>query len=115
MAPTARTGWPSAPDDRGIVSRLRPRRSDLRIELIHPGIAHTTGDTIAWLPEHRVACVGDLLIPGRTPFCFMGSPTVMPRRSTTPRLTSAGCSTSPATPASPAPTRSPPTSARTPT
>jgi cyclase len=50
---------------------------ELRIELIHPGVAHTTGDTIVWLPEQRIAFAGDLLMPGRSPFCFMGSATGM--------------------------------------
>ena len=31
------------------------------IELIHPGRAHTTGDTIVYLPEDKVLYAGDLL------------------------------------------------------
>ena len=31
------------------------------IELIHPGIAHTAGDTMVYLPEDKVLYTGDLL------------------------------------------------------
>ncbi|MGP3948944.1 MBL fold metallo-hydrolase [Streptomyces sp. 7N604] len=43
------------------------------IELIHPGVAHTVGDTVVWLPEQRVVFTGDLIFSGGTPFVFMGS------------------------------------------
>ncbi|MFH8790439.1 MBL fold metallo-hydrolase [Streptomyces roseoverticillatus] len=46
---------------------------DTEIRLIHPGPAHTTGDTIAWLPEQRVVFTGDLVFNGGTPFLLMGS------------------------------------------
>ncbi|MFC5148580.1 MBL fold metallo-hydrolase [Streptomyces aureoversilis] len=46
---------------------------DTEVELIHPGPAHTTGDTIAWLPQHRVVFTGDLVFNGGTPFLLMGS------------------------------------------
>ncbi|MEV5336619.1 MBL fold metallo-hydrolase [Streptomyces werraensis] len=45
----------------------------LRAELLHPGPAHTTGDTAVWLPEQRVLFTGDLVMNGVTPFCPMGS------------------------------------------
>lgn len=44
-----------------------------RVELIHPGPAHTTGDTIVWLPERRVVFTGDLVFNGATPFVLFGS------------------------------------------
>ncbi|MFD3514393.1 MBL fold metallo-hydrolase [Streptomyces sp. NPDC058657] len=48
----------------------------LRAELIHIGpAAHTTDDTIVWLPEQRVLFTGDLAMNGVTPFCAMGSVT----------------------------------------
>ncbi|MFF4602240.1 MBL fold metallo-hydrolase [Streptomyces sp. NPDC001339] len=43
------------------------------VRLIHPGVAHTTGDTIVWLPRQRVVFAGDLVFHGGTPFLFMGS------------------------------------------
>lgn len=47
---------------------------DKRIELRHPGYpAHTTGDLIAWLPEHRILFTGDLLFNQVTPLVFTGS------------------------------------------
>ncbi|MFI1616578.1 MBL fold metallo-hydrolase [Streptomyces lydicus] len=46
---------------------------DIEVRLIHPGVAHTTGDTIVWLPERRVVFTGDLVFHGGTPFVFMGS------------------------------------------
>ncbi|MDQ0489479.1 MBL fold metallo-hydrolase [Streptomyces cellulosae] len=42
-------------------------------ELIYPGPAHTTNDTLVWLPRERVLFAGDILMPGCTPFVLMGS------------------------------------------
>jgi cyclase len=48
----------------------------LRAELIHIGpAAHTTDDTIVWLPDQKVLFTGDLAMNGVTPFCAMGSVT----------------------------------------
>nr|AAC18113.1 cyclase/dehydrase [Streptomyces roseofulvus] len=55
--------------------RLTLHHGDLRVELIHPGPAHTTNDTLVWLPEQRVLFAGDVLLPGATPFVLMGSVT----------------------------------------
>jgi cyclase len=47
---------------------------DLRCELRHVGTpAHTTNDSILWVPEHSVLFTGDLLFNGGTPFLLMGS------------------------------------------
>lgn len=46
-----------------------------RVELIHPGPAHTTGDTIVWLPEQKVVFAGDIVFSGVTPLVMMGSVT----------------------------------------
>ncbi|GHF40594.1 MBL fold metallo-hydrolase [Streptomyces mashuensis] len=53
--------------------RLALHVGDTEIHLIHPGVAHTVGDTIAWLPEQRVVFTGDLVFHGGTPFVLMGS------------------------------------------
>ncbi|MGW3010467.1 MBL fold metallo-hydrolase [Streptomyces sp. NPDC001219] len=45
----------------------------IEVRLIHPGVAHTTGDTLVWLPEERIVFAGDLVFHGGTPFVFMGS------------------------------------------
>ncbi|MFF0745870.1 MBL fold metallo-hydrolase [Streptomyces sp. NPDC004111] len=46
----------------------------LRAELIHIGpAAHTTDDTVVWLPDQGVLFTGDLVMNGVTPFCAMGS------------------------------------------
>ncbi|GAA2637893.1 MBL fold metallo-hydrolase [Streptomyces vastus] len=45
----------------------------VRAELIHVAPAHTTNDTVVWLPEQRVLFAGDLVMSGVTPFCLMGS------------------------------------------
>jgi cyclase len=44
-----------------------------RVELFHPGPAHTSNDTVVWLPDERVLFAGDIVLPGRTPFVLMGS------------------------------------------
>lgn len=53
--------------------RMTVHAGSLRAELLHPGPAHTTGDTVVWLPERRVLFTGDLVMAGVTPFCPMGS------------------------------------------
>jgi cyclase len=47
---------------------------ELRCEVRHVGTAaHTTNDSIVWLPERSVLFAGDLLFNGGTPFLLMGS------------------------------------------
>ncbi|WP_128375518.1 MBL fold metallo-hydrolase [Streptomyces cavernae] len=43
------------------------------VELLHPGAAHTIGDSIVWLPHRRIVFTGDLVFEGGTPFFLMGS------------------------------------------
>jgi cyclase len=53
--------------------RLNIYAGDLKIEAIFAGPAHTTNDTILWIPERRLLFSGDLLFNGGTPFVMMGS------------------------------------------
>ena len=47
---------------------------DLRCEVTYVGnAAHTTNDSIAWIPERKVLFSGDLLFNGGTPFLMQGS------------------------------------------
>jgi cyclase len=47
---------------------------DLRCEVRYVGTpAHTTNDSIVWLPERSVLFAGDLIFNGGTPFMLMGS------------------------------------------
>ncbi len=47
---------------------------DLRADVRHVGTpAHTTNDSIIWLPERKVLYCGDLLFNGGTPFLVQGS------------------------------------------
>jgi cyclase len=47
---------------------------ELRCEVSHVGgPAHTTNDSIVWIPERRLLFCGDLLFNGGTPFLLMGS------------------------------------------
>lgn len=47
---------------------------DLRCEVSYVGTpAHTTNDSIVWIPERSVLFCGDLLVNGGTPFLLMGS------------------------------------------
>lgn len=47
---------------------------DLRAEVRHVGTAaHTTNDSIIWIPERSVLFCGDLIFNGGTPFLLMGS------------------------------------------
>ncbi|MEU3756417.1 MBL fold metallo-hydrolase [Streptomyces olivoreticuli] len=53
--------------------RLTLHVGDVRAELLHLGPAHTSNDTVVWLPEQRVLFAGDLVMNGATPFVPMGS------------------------------------------
>ncbi|MBO1332630.1 MBL fold metallo-hydrolase [Streptomyces sp. VRA16 Mangrove soil] len=53
--------------------RLVLHLDDRRAELLHVGPAHTTNDTVVWLPHERVLFAGDVLMSGCTPFVLMGS------------------------------------------
>ncbi|NJP46064.1 MBL fold metallo-hydrolase [Actinacidiphila epipremni] len=53
--------------------RLTLHVGGIRVELYELGIAHTTSDTVAWLPEQRVLFAGDVVLPGCTPFVLAGS------------------------------------------
>ncbi|MET7338310.1 MBL fold metallo-hydrolase [Nonomuraea sp. NPDC005650] len=54
--------------------RLTVHLGELRVELIHPPVpAHTTNDTVVWVPERGVLFTGDVVMSGVTPFCLMGS------------------------------------------
>jgi len=47
---------------------------DLRAQVRHVGTAaHTTNDSIVWMPERSVLFCGDLIFNGGTPFLLMGS------------------------------------------
>jgi cyclase len=53
--------------------RLTLHTGATTLELSHPGPAHTTDDTVVWLPRQRVLFTGDLVMSGVTPFIAMGS------------------------------------------
>ncbi|MEE1752504.1 MBL fold metallo-hydrolase [Streptomyces sp. SP18CS02] len=53
--------------------RLTLHAGATEIRLIHPGVAHTVGDTIVHLPEQSVVFTGDLVFNGGTPFLATGS------------------------------------------
>jgi len=46
---------------------------DTRLEVMHVGPAHTTNDSVIWVPDKRILFAGDVLMSGVTPFCLMGS------------------------------------------
>ncbi|MEV0054278.1 MBL fold metallo-hydrolase [Saccharopolyspora shandongensis] len=46
---------------------------ELAAELVHVGLAHSTNDTVVWVPERRVLFTGDIVMSGVTPFCPLGS------------------------------------------
>jgi cyclase len=47
---------------------------DLRCEVTHVGTpAHTTNDSVVWVPDRKVLFSGDLLFNGGTPFLLQGS------------------------------------------
>lgn len=61
------------PPDLTFRDTLTLHLGERRVDLIHVGPAHTTGDTVVWLPKERVLFAGDVLTSGCTPFVLMGS------------------------------------------
>ncbi|GAA3397372.1 MBL fold metallo-hydrolase [Streptomyces roseoviridis] len=53
--------------------RLTLYVGETEVRVIHPGPAHTTGDSIVHLPRQGVVFTGDLVFHGGTPFLPMGS------------------------------------------
>jgi cyclase len=53
--------------------RMTLHLGDLTAELIHVENAHTTTDTVVWIPDRSVLFTGDIAMNGVTPFCLMGS------------------------------------------
>ncbi|MBT2442656.1 MBL fold metallo-hydrolase [Streptomyces sp. ISL-36] len=53
--------------------RLTLHVGEVEVRVLHPGPAHTTGDSIVHLPEQGVVFTGDLVFHGGTPFLPMGS------------------------------------------
>jgi cyclase len=63
-----------APPTITFADRLTIWSGDQPIEVRYVGQdAHTTNDSLVWLPEHDVLFCGDLLFNGGTPFLLMGS------------------------------------------
>jgi cyclase len=46
---------------------------DLEVQFIYVGPAHTTNDSIAWIPSRRLLIAGDLVFSKCTPFVLQGS------------------------------------------
>ncbi|GHG07872.1 MBL fold metallo-hydrolase [Streptomyces hydrogenans] len=61
------------PPDLTYRDRMTVYAGGTEVRLLHPGPAHTTGDSIVHLPEHGVVFTGDLVFQGGTPFLPMGS------------------------------------------
>jgi cyclase len=63
-----------APPVLTFTDRIRLWSDDHPLEVSFAGqAAHTTNDTLVWLPEQEVLFCGDLLFNGGTPFLLMGS------------------------------------------
>lgn len=65
-----------APPTLTFTDGVRLWSDDTPIEVTYVGRrAHTSNDSVVWLPEQRVLFCGDLLFNGGTPFLLMGSVT----------------------------------------
>ncbi|MBZ6295940.1 MBL fold metallo-hydrolase [Streptomyces olivaceus] len=53
--------------------RMTLHVGEITAELIHTGPAHSSNDTVVWIPEQRVLFTGDIVMSGVTPFFPMGS------------------------------------------
>ncbi|MFJ9647201.1 MBL fold metallo-hydrolase [Streptomyces sp. NPDC004244] len=61
------------PPDLTYNDRMTLHLGATEVQVVHPGVAHTTGDSVVWLPRQRVVFTGDLIFSGGTPFLAMGS------------------------------------------
>ena len=83
LGPPANTGiftdveWgdlPTAAPFLTYATGITPWSGDLRCDVRHVGTpAHTTNDSIIWIPGRSVLFAGDLLFHGGTPFLLLGS------------------------------------------
>ena len=65
-----------APPTVTFLDRLRVWSDDVPMDVSYAGQpAHTSNDSLIWLPEQQVLFCGDLLFNGGTPFVLMGSVT----------------------------------------
>ena len=65
---------PISPPTVTFASQLTMHVGRLRVEVIYIGTAaHTRGDVVVWIPEHRVLYAGDLVFNGGTPMMMGGS------------------------------------------
>ena len=63
-----------APPTLTFADRVRLWSDDRPLEVSYAGqAAHTSNDSLVWLPEQQVLFCGDLLFNGGTPFLLMGS------------------------------------------
>ncbi len=46
---------------------------EIPVRMMHLGVAHTTNDSVVWLPDQGVLFTGDVVMSGTTPFCLTGS------------------------------------------
>src|SRR5262245_1068467 len=53
--------------------RLDVYVDDLHLEMLFVGPAHTTNDSVVWLPERKLLFAGDLVFSKCTPFVIQGS------------------------------------------
>lgn len=49
--------------------RLTVHLDDTEIQILSPGRGHTKGDTVVWLPQHKVLFGGDSIDYRSTPYC----------------------------------------------
>ncbi len=56
--------WPNVVFD----GKLTLHLGSVEVQIWHPGRGHTKGDTIVWLPKHKVLYSGDLVEFGATPY-----------------------------------------------
>jgi cyclase len=67
--------WPKtslAPATITFEDRMVVHLGDRAIELLHPGSAHTYGDTLVYLPQEKVLFTGDVAFHYLTPFAADG-------------------------------------------
>jgi cyclase len=65
-----------APPTVTFTDRIRVWSDEMPLEVSYVGqSAHTTNDSLVWLPDSQVLFCGDLLFNGGTPFLLMGSVT----------------------------------------
>lgn len=76
------TGWADGTEDRRLIvpgttvtDKLTYYYNGTAVEIVHPGVAHTWGDLMVYLPDYKILFAGDIAVFSMTPWTHNGNVT----------------------------------------